>query len=1145
MIRAHIRPVLKFVAALVLFLFGLYLLGLSLRLHPLTPSAQEELSLDPLPVTTDRTDITINGSAKPGETVEVRVNGRSVRNVSVSDEGRYSALVMIGKRSNSILVLAKSKEGNLSGSVSANVAYKSLLPKLPEFLVRFEKPTGENLLVGTTDYGEMVYLAEKNGKLMAGSLPATGDNTGFVVLEIPADCINHAEEYSVRSNVVPNDGVTLASLLHNIPLSTISRVTKIDLTEKAFEVAFDLRTASALPQIERLITGEITNAEFIRGIFGRPYPYPDDLLDDGRFLSRSISTTEKGDSELKFVFSVPFMEDERNALRLDVESWRAPVTRLMLLGASGLGEWPLLTSNDKFILHFGDIPFTSLQPVPTHIAATEVEWEGPLQNVEIDMTRDEPIDDFQFRSEKPDSARENQPAPTVREILNDVRLPVLASTVGWALIQSIPFLWLLFLLRENSALLENPEIPEWRGRFRTATVCVILAGLSLWYVLYRANVGIQEALTLIPSVKRTWLNADPTEVFLALYLSFLIVVRQFIRSLDETTENWLGWSATSGANPPRRWRQWCFWIFGAVLGIATILLWQLSDLTRALAARGIATDEMQSAVAFVENWRGAFWVFILSLVLVWLAGWRIGFSFAALSACGIALISVALALHLRYEPSTSFATTVANDVLRRVGNFGVVASLYVTVLLLCFVLSFSVVPRRMLGSRSRLLFMLSLGILLPVFSFLPARWTSQLSAFLLVVIAAWLIVYLSLTSPTFARWHAESLHSLGLWIVVVAAIFVLLVPQGARSAPTYTGAGFFPLLNQFIYLWAYFPLVGILIWFNCRQTNQRVLPQKDELPLACFLFSVYLAGYSSSWFYVPIPLLIGHVIARAWLLREPPSNDPSDDIRSTTTEALAKLIKWRWTERLARSVRKGREKKLEKGELTPDEYDRTLATLQSDFSDSLKLSDRKAKEALQETALANGPTGSAWSNAIVAFRYSVPLSLVPVTLSIYDFAATDQNQASFPVLEFVLQVVLSLANWLVFALFFGYFYTFIRGKSGLVKGVFLAAGIALPSLCLRLLETQSIGDLRLFLLWAIQVFAFCALLGFAFDYETLRRSGFSFPDLLSLHSTPTLSAFASSLVAVLVPTIVAVTKGEVLDLVKFLTERVIPQVPGK
>jgi hypothetical protein len=93
---------------------------------------------------------------------------------------------------------------------------------------------------------------------------------------------------------------------------------------------------------------------------------------------------------------------------------------------------------------------------------------------------------------------------------------------------------------------------------------------------------------------------------------------------------------------------------------------------------------------------------------------------------------------------------------------------------------------------------------------------------------------------------------------------------------------------------------------------------------------------------------------------------------------------------------------------------------------------------------------------------------------------------------------------------------------------------------------SSFSELRYFFLWASQVFAFCTILGLlAFDYETLRRNGFSLRHLTALHDISVLSAFGSSLAAALVPGIIAIVNDRVLDLLKFAAERILPQIPVK
>ena len=86
--------------------------------------------------------------------------------------------------------------------------------------------------------------------------------------------------------------------------------------------------------------------------------------------------------------------------------------------------------------------------------------------------------------------------------------------------------------------------------------------------------------------------------------------------------------------------------------------------------------------------------------------------------------------------------------------------------------------------------------------------------------------------------------------------------------------------------------------------------------------------------------------------------------------------------------------------------------------------------------------------------------------------------------------------------------------------------------------------MRPFILWAAQLFLFCSLLGLlAVDYRLLRKSGFKFRDLRVVHDLPTLSAYASTVMAALIPGVVALFTGRLTDFVRFFLDTII-KVPS-
>ncbi|WP_405070891.1 hypothetical protein OG558_15480 [Kribbella sp. NBC_01510] len=92
-----------------------------------------------------------------------------------------------------------------------------------------------------------------------------------------------------------------------------------------------------------------------------------------------------------------------------------------------------------------------------------------------------------------------------------------------------------------------------------------------------------------------------------------------------------------------------------------------------------------------------------------------------------------------------------------------------------------------------------------------------------------------------------------------------------------------------------------------------------------------------------------------------------------------------------------------------------------------------------------------------------------------------------------------LLQWPIFGFFFGYFYTEIRGGSGLPKGLVLFLTVTLPPLVLQALADIP-GSWSAYVAWTLQVLIFAVLLGLvAGDAWILDRAGVRWPHLLDVH----------------------------------------------
>jgi hypothetical protein len=108
----------------------------------------------------------------------------------------------------------------------------------------------------------------------------------------------------------------------------------------------------------------------------------------------------------------------------------------------------------------------------------------------------------------------------------------------------------------------------------------------------------------------------------------------------------------------------------------------------------------------------------------------------------------------------------------------------------------------------------------------------------------------------------------------------------------------------------------------------------------------------------------------------------------------------------------------------------------------------------------------------------------------------------FPLLQMLGVLVLPFfARWILASFLLGCFFPWIRGATGLQKGLVLGAGIVACTLPSNILFLSATTDTLLALLWdAVQTILFLTFLGlWAFDVNTIKRYGLGWKDLLREH----------------------------------------------
>jgi len=161
--------------------------------------------------------------------------------------------------------------------------------------------------------------------------------------------------------------------------------------------------------------------------------------------------------------------------------------------------------------------------------------------------------------------------------------------------------------------------------------------------------------------------------------------------------------------------------------------------------------------------------------------------------------------------------------------------------------------------------------------------------------------------------------------------------------------------------------------------------------------------------------------------------------------------------------------------------------------------------------LAFGPSPSAWGNALIMTGYTLAFALPWIVLSLRGLIPKDRWYGLFPVLLSGLNTV---TRWALYGFFFGYFYAYLKGRSGLHKALWSWAALVTPALLATVMFESGSRPAWLGLaFWALQLLITFLLLGLvAGDLETLRRAGFRWRHVVEVHNMAALSAWAGALV---------------------------------
>jgi len=433
------------------------------------------------------------------------------------------------------------------------------------------------------------------------------------------------------------------------------------------------------------------------------------------------------------------------------------------------------------------------------------------------------------------------------------------------------------------------------------------------------------------------------------------------------------------------------------------------------------------------------------------------------------------------------------------------------------------------------------------FPYLPARTLMQAASFLLFTGLAWTVWHGLPTPALTVAWKTTHPRTIPLIVGGALAAAIAVGWPMSESANSLKLSQVGSLVEKLEGLLPFLFGLGFLIRIPPESNPGSVSLRDEDLMTGAFVFAALLVGPSTTSLWLPIPFLVALVLVKYRLFRPAAEVSKSGEAELNDTQAMAaylrKAMAGFYARTKLRSALDSLDDLLQKGTLAPKEYAEKKAGLQSHF-------ESRAEQPLPGIEDVSKPNpGAPWvfsvagpdirRNTWECLRVGAVLSVAPILIGIYQNLPNQTADSLFPLADCALYLFAALLYWLVLVCFFGIFFPYLRGRTGLTKGAQFAVLLVIPSLVLRVLEAQDFSDMRPLILWSMQILGFMSLLGLlAGDWRLLKSNGLRPRNLLLVHDLPFLSAYASVIVAALVSGVAALVQGKLKDLFGFFLDKI-------
>jgi Family of unknown function (DUF6185) len=295
--------------------------------------------------------------------------------------------------------------------------------------------------------------------------------------------------------------------------------------------------------------------------------------------------------------------------------------------------------------------------------------------------------------------------------------------------------------------------------------------------------------------------------------------------------------------------------------------------------------------------------------------------------------------------------------------------------------------------------------------------------------------------------------------------------------------------------------------------------QRIVSKLGLIIFAAFLVGTQLTWLLLPLPFIIALFTFR-FVFAPEKRREAIDSIISTVDkdrpgwkDHVLSMFQVKADEKRLKSL----EKRYSDSEILEDEYKAEKKKIEEEIANQpcetkLKADrDRKDVIKIKDTMLGIGPEKTNWGNAARAIRYGIRLAL-PLTLisGVNFWTNSEEALRSYRLLATSSQFLLSLAYWLTAAFFFGYFFNYINGKTGLIKSAYVSACAVIP----MAFSTTGLSNFSPYAIAGLYFFAGLGL--WAFDHCIFKQifdTEFKWKTFLKIENSPSPGSITSLITA--------------------------------